>query len=293
MSSARLALCAAALIAVLAAVGCGRGELQLLPAEFQGADERQAFIRVFDAEGEVAAEWAGRAAEPIGWTQGPELLIFRALTWEGESVVAGDPASGELYLAGDLASEAIRPDRSDGYPSVVGEFSVNADGVRRDGDLILPDRGFEHILLESPSGDWIATVERPRVADSVVYSIDPASGEIGLVRIAGPDEPRPEPERHFGSPVGRWVVNVEPHQSTLHQGGFNAHVVPIGSAEQPIWKPDGTAFLLNTVIGVVIVNVGGGEHGSLRVLLRDGDAAIIGWDGGRVRWLARGAGNGE
>lgn len=291
MNSVGRALGAAVLVAVLATVaGCGEGELQLAPAEFQGADGRPAFIRIFDAEGGVAVEWAGRPAEPIGWTRGTELLIFRALTWEGESVLAGDPASGELYLAGDLASEAVRPDRSRGYPGAAGEFRVGAGGVRRDDDLILPDRGFEHILLESPSGDWFAAIERPRAGDSVVYSIDPASGEIDLVRIAGPDEPRPEPERHWGSPDGRWVANIGPQRTILHQGSFNAHTIPIGSAEQPIWKPDGIAFLLNTIIGVVIVDVGVDDHGGLRVLLRDGGAAIIGWEGDRVRWLAHGAG---
>ena len=292
MNSARLALCAAALVAALAAASCGQEEFQLARAEFQGADERPALIRVFDAEGRVAVEWAGRPAQPIGWTREPEMLIFRALTWEGESVVAGDPASGELYLAADLASEAIRPDRSDGDPGAAGKFSIDADGVHRNGDLILPSQGFEHILSESPSGDWTAAVERPRDDDSVIYSIDPVSGKIDSVGIAGPSELRPEPERRWLSPIGRWAVNVEPERTILHQGGFNAHAIPIGSAERPIWKPDGSAFLLNTIIGVVIVEVGGGGHGSLRVLLRDGDAAVIGWDGGRVRWLARAEGGG-
>ena len=291
MNSVRFALCVAALVAALAtAAGCGEGELQLAPAEFQGADARPAFIRVFNTEGEVAVEWVGRPAEPIGWTRGAELLIFRALTGEGESVVAGDPASGKLYLAGDLASEAVGSDRPDGYPGVAGEFSVDADGVYRDGDLMLPDRGFEHVLLESPSRDWIAAVERPRADVSAVYSINHRSGGIDLVRIAGSAESRPEPERHWRSPTGRWVVSIEPQRTILHQGGFNAHIIPIGSAEQPIWKPDGSAFLLNTIIGVVIVNVGGGDHGSLRVLLRDGEADVIGWKGDRVLWLARGAG---
>lgn len=285
-------------------------ESEVIPAAVPG------LIRVYGG-GALRHEWTADPYGLIGWTRRPELLIFLTYTASGRTIVAGDPADGALYEIapapagwfgyaeqpdtliihapdGDspimLPGELVQPLQTDGYPHAAGALRVAADGVRRSGQLLIEDRGLEHLLLASPSGRRVAAIERQPLDTYAIWSIGARGGNPSFERLVDYAElPLDYAERNPLSPDRRWFVTTGTVQTILRRADGLVRILPVGSSSQPLWRSDSTAFLLHSTIGAVTVNL---PEATLRVVIH-GSPPIIGWDDGRISWLAATVGSDE
>ena len=273
-------------------------------------------IRVYDGDA-LRHEWSADPYGLIGWTRRPELLIFLTYTAAGRTIVAGDPSGGALYeiapapagwfgyaeqpdtliihaLDGDspimLPGELVQPLQTDGYPHAAGALRVAADGVRRDGQLLLENRGLEHLLLASPSGRWAAAIERQPLDTYAIWSIGARGGNPSFERLVDYAElPLDYAERNPLSPDRRWFVTTGTVQTILRRADGLVKILPVGSSSQPLWRSDSAAFLLRSTIGAAIVDLPGA---TLRVIIH-GSPAILGWENGRISWFVATVGSDE
>ena len=274
-------------------------------------------IHVYDEEGALLHEWTANPYGLIGWTRRPELLIFVACTAGGQTIVAGSPSDGALYEisqapagwfeyarqpdmlvfhapGGDrliaLPGEIVQPLHTEGYPDAAGAFRAAADGVRRHDELLLEDRGLEFSLLASPSGRWAAVVERQPANTYVIWSIDARSGNPAFERMVDYAElPLDFADGDPLSPNRRWSVTTGTVHTVLRRADELVKILPVGGFSQPLWRDDSGAFLLNSIIGTVLVDV---PEATLRVVI-SGAASILGWRGDRVLWFAQTVGSDE
>ena len=273
-------------------------------------------IRVYN-DGALRHEWTADPYGLIGWTRRPELLVFFTHTAEGRTIVAGDPADGALYEIasapagwfgyaeqpdaliihapdGDhpimLPGELVQPLQTDGYPNAAGAFRVAADGVRRNDQLLLEDRGLEYLLLASPSGRWVAAIERQPLNTYAIWSIGARDGNPAFIRLVDYAElPLDYAERNPLSPNSRWFVTTGTVQTILRRADGLVKILPVGSSGQPLWRSDSAAFLLRSTIGTIIVDLPGA---TLRILIH-GSPPLLGWENGRISWLAATVGSDE
>ena len=273
-------------------------------------------IRVYDG-GALRREWTADPNGLIGWTRNPELLIFLTYTAAGRTIVAGDPSDGALYEIapapagwfdyaeqpdtlvvhapdGDrpimLPGELVQPLQTDGHPHAAGAFRVAADGVRRSGQLLLENRGLEHLLLDSPSGRWVAAIERQPLNTYAIWSIGARGGNPSFERLVDYAElPLDRAEGNPLSPNSRWFVTTGTVQTTLRRADSLVKILPIGSSSQPLWRDDSAAFLLRSTIGQVIVDL---PKATLRVSIH-GSPPILSWENNRISWLAATVGSDE
>ena len=274
-------------------------------------------VHVYDEEGALLHEWAANPYGLIGWTRRPELLIFVTCTAAGRTLVAGAPSDGALYeLAqapagwfdyarqpdtlvfhapdGDrliaLPGEIVQPLRTEGYPDAAGAFRAAADGVRRHDELLLEDRGLEFSLLDSPSGRWVAAVERQPANTYAIWSIDVRGGNPAFERAVDYAElPLDFADGDPLSPNRRWSVTTGTVQTILRRADGLVKILPVGGFGQPLWRDDSGAFLLNSTIGTVLVEV---PEATRRVVI-SGAASILGWRGDRILWFAQTVGSDE
>lgn len=267
------------------------------------------FIHLHDAGGGLLHEWPAGRYGLIGWTRSPELLIFLAYTAAGRVVVAGAPSDGALYEIapaptgwfdyawrpdalvfrtpdGDrliaLPGEIVQPMRTEGYPNAAGAFRVAVDGVRRHDELLLEDRGLAFSLLASPSGRWVAALESQPSNTYAIWSIDARGSSPAFERLVDDAElPLAYAEGNPLSPNRRWVVTTGTVQTILRRADGLVKILPVGSFGSPLWREDSTAFLLNSTIGEVLVDV---PEATMRIVMR-GSAPILSWEGGRIRLL--------
>ena len=66
-------------------------------------------------------------------------------------------------------------------------------------------------------------------------------------------------------------------------------ILPVGSFSPPLWSDDGAAFLLNSTIGEVLVDM---LEATLRVIIH-GSPPVLGWQGDRILWFAQTVGSDE
>ena len=248
-----------------------------------------ALIRVYDDAGALRREWTAAGYAPIGWTGRPELLVFFTYTASGRATVAGDPASGALYEL-TPPGEIVPPMYAEGYPDAAGAFRVAADGVRRHDELLLADRGLEFSLLASPSGRWVAAFERQPANTYAVWSIDPRGGVPAFERLVDYAElPLNFAEGNPLAPNRRWFVTTGTVQTILRRADGIVKILPVGSFSPPLWRDDGAAFLLNSTIGKVLVDV---PEATLRVIIH-GSPPILRWEEDRIFWFAQTFGSDE
>lgn len=273
-------------------------------------------IRIHDG-GALRHEWSADPYGLIGWTRRPELLVFFTYTAEGRTIVASDPSNGALYEIapapagwfsyaeqpdtliihtpdGDypimLPGELVQPLQTDGYPHAAGAFRVAVDGVRRNDQLLLEDRGLEHLLLASPSGRWVAAIERQPLNTYAIWSIDARGGNPAFARLVDYAElPLNYAERNPLSPNSRWFVTTGAVQTILRRADGLVKILPVGGFGQPLWRSDSAAFLLRSTIGTIIVDLPGA---TLRIVIH-GSLPILGWENGRISWLAATVGSDE
>lgn len=267
-------------------------------------------IRIYDDDGALLHEWSASRYGLIGWTRRPELLIFFTSTASGGVTVAGDPSSGALYELtpvptdwfdyvyrpdalvfrtpdGDrqiaLPGELVHPMQTEGYPDAAGAFRVAADGVRRHSELLLEDRGLEFSLLASPSGRWVAVREHQPLNAHAIWSVDARGGVPAFERLVDYAElPLDFAERNPLSPNRRWFVTNGTVQTILRRADGLVKILPVGSSGAPLWRDDGAAFLLNSTIGRVLVDL---PEATLRVIIQ-GSPSILSWEDGRIFWFA-------
>ena len=267
------------------------------------------FIHLHDDGGALLHKWPADRYGLIGWTRRPELLIFLAYTAAGRIVVAGAPSDGALYEIapapvgwfdyasrpdalvfrtpdGDrliaLPGEIVQPMRTEGYPDAAGAFRVAADGVRRHDELLLEDRGLAFSLLASPSGRWVAALESQPSNSYAIWSIDARGSSPAFERLVDYAElPLAYAEGNPLSPNRRWVVTTGTVQTILRRADGLVKILPVGSSGSPLWREDSAAFLLNSTIGEVLVDV---PEATMRIVMR-GSAPILSWEGGRIRLL--------
>ena len=273
-------------------------------------------IHLYDG-GALQHKWTADPYGLIGWTRRPELLIFLTYTAAGRAIVAGDPSDGALYEIapapagwfgyaeqpdkliihtpdGDqplaLPGELMQPLQTEGYPNAAGAFRVAADGVRRNNQLLLENRGLEHLLLASPSGRWVAAIERQPLNTYAIWSIDADGGNPTFVRLVDYAElPLDYAEGNPLSPNRRWFVTTGTVQTILRRSDNLVKILPVGGLSQPLWRDDSAAFLLRSTIGKVVVNL---PEATLRVIIQ-GSPQILSWQNNRIVWLAATAGSDE
>ena len=274
-------------------------------------------IHLYDEGGALLREWSTGPYGLIGWTRRPELLIFFTYTAAGRTIVAGAPSDGALYeiapapagwfdyarqpdtlvfhaADGDrliaLPGEIVQPMHIEGYPDAAGAFRASADGVRRHDELVIEDRGLEFSLLASPSGRWVAAVERQPSDTYAIWSIDARGGNPALERMVDYAElPLDFADEDPLSPNRRWSVSTGTVQTVLRRADGLVKILPVGGFSQPLWRDDSAAFLLNSTIGAVLVDV---PEATLRVVV-SGAASILGWRGDRILWFAQTVGSDE
>lgn len=273
-------------------------------------------IHLYDGDA-LQHKWTADPYGLIGWTRRPELLIFLTYMAAGRAIVAGDPSDGALYEIapapagwfgyaeqpdtliihtpdGDrpiaLPGEIVQPLQTEGYPNAAGAFRVAADGVRRNNQLLLENRGLEHLLLASPSGRWVAAIERQPLNTYAIWSIDAGGGNPTFVRLVDYAElPLDYAEGNPLSPNRRWFVTTGTVQTILRRSDNLVKILPVGGFSQPLWRDDSAAFLLHSTIGKVVVNL---PEATLRVIIQ-GSPPILSWQNNRIFWLAATVGSDE
>ena len=273
-------------------------------------------IRVYD-DGALRHEWTADPYGLIGWTRRPELLIFLTYTAAGRAIVAGDPSDGALHEIapapagwfgyakqpdqliihtpdGDssiaLPGEIVQPLQTEGYPNAAGLFRVATDGIHRNNQLLLENRGLDHLLLASPSGRWVAAIERQPLNTYAIWSIDAGGGAPAFVRLVDYAElPLDYAEGNPLSPNRRWFVTTGTAQTILRRADNLIKILPVGGVSQPLWRDDSAAFLLRSTIGEIIVNL---PEATLRVIIQ-GSPPILSWQNNRILWLAATIGSDE
>lgn len=239
-------------------------------------------IRIYDDDGALLHEWSASRYGLIGWTRRPELFIFFTSTASGGVTVAGDPSSGALYEL-TPPEEIVQPQQTEGYPDAAGAFRVAADGVRLHGELLLADRGLEFSLLASPSGRWVAVRESQPSNTHAIWSVDARGGVPAFERLVDYAElPLDFAEGNPLSPNRRWFVTNGTVQTILRRADGLVKILPVGSFGSPLWREDGSAFLLNSTIGDVLVDL---PEATLRVIIQ-GFPSILSWEDGRIFWFA-------
>ena len=91
------------------------------------------------------------------------------------------------------------------------------------------------------------------------------------------------------SPNRRWSVSTGTVQTVLRRADGLVKILPVGGFSQPLWRDDSAAFLLNSTIGAVLVDV---PEATLRVVI-SGAASILGWRGDRILWFTQTVGSDE
>ena len=291
--------------AAIAAASCAGAHHQLRAIELApAASSDPAFMRLFDDEGNLVAEWVGAERGLIGWTLEPELLISSVPAADGWLLVAFDPRRDAFYEIAKQSSgwfsTSDQPEElllntsdgavaiplpgplaaawdTDGYPTEAGAFQVADGGVRHGDRLLLADRGLTHAVLASPSGKWVAAIEQMPPSGNAIFSTHRRTREVEFVRMVDASEiPFPHAPRSPHSPDGRWSVLGGTSQTVLHDAEGRARILPFGSSDGAIWSPDGSQFLADQKI----VNVADGAYSDFGV------GIVTSWEGDRIFWLA-------
>lgn len=290
--------------AAIAAAGCGGAQHHLRAIELAPvASSDPAFMRLFDEEGNLVAEWVGAERGLIGWTLEPELLISSVPAADGRLLVAFDPRRDAFYEIAKRSSgwfsTSDQPEElllntsdsavaiplpgplaaawdTDGYPVEAGAFQVADGGVRHGDRLLLADRGLTHAVLASPSGKWVAAIEQMPPSGNAIFSTHRRTRDVEFVRMADESELPLHAPRSPHSPDGRWTVLGGTNQTVLHDAEGRARILPFGSGDGAIWSPDSSGFLTNGKI----VNVADGTYGDFGV------GIVTSWEGDRIFWLA-------
>jgi len=286
------------------------------PVELEGVPGYLAIVTVCDADGELAARWYAQPHGVGGWTSGPEVLVFLAHTAYGWTHVAGNPLTQSIeWIAArppygwydrptdnpwTFMQRELRPPHRRWLvmlpaPLAQGraqdEAEEAAGGPRRCAGRTVDgargwqaeEGGMEYRVSVSPSGRWVAVVERQRRNTFVIFEISvDGSDEVRVVGTVDLDD-RPfrwaEPSKQ--SPDGQWTATLGREGVTIESVDGQARVLPIEGRGEPIWAPDSRRFAFQSSAGTMVADV----EGDARLLLVSGPLLVTGWTEHGLAWL--------
>ena len=228
----------------------------LEPFRAQGVPPVVLVMRVYDQEGELAAEWVKQGYNysfdgfgRIDWLVEPELLVFKRqhYYYHINYLLAGDPVSGRLYQ-----------------------------------------------IAEARVGRWVLAAQTQPDWSYVIYTISAdGSDQVEAQRLVPYEElPLRRDQPDTRSPDGQWILRYGRWTDRFHVFGIGIFRVLHGDdyrrvfdadiVEGPWWSPDSKRFAYIVDSGDLYVS---DLEGNQRRMVH-GPVAFLGWRGDRLAWLA-------
>ena len=249
---------------------------------------------------------------PLAWCDGDEVLIVIRGAGQGRTLIGVNPIENRTVHLSSIGEYRIRIAENDsaielrdseerlvrvitlasppaecaflGNDSVqTGELRYVNNAIYVGEQLIQPDRGLRFRILGSPSGRFVAVVERQGLYRQMLYQISTDhSYDVEVVReVALTEMPLEYQLVSEESPDGNWTVHIDNERIELvGLRGEQRRTLPFGGSHGPWWSPDSQQFAFAQDRWLVVAGV----DGSLQCLVYD-PWVFVGWTDGGVAWL--------